>query len=293
MTKSNVFAIGDLRVTAVSDGNCVFPPNAYFSGTTPEDWEPHKRWLDHEGRLDFPFGCFLVESAGKRVLIDTGLGHEKMFAFRGGALLPELAKAGFAPEDVDVVFVTHLHIDHCGNCVADMYGNPRPAFPNAVYRWTSAEHEHWQSDKVWLEPGNPFSQKRMIEALADRYEAADGGASLAPGVDVIAMPGHTPGHAGVVLSSGTERAFLLGDGIACPAQLTEVEWSGLGDMDPKLARRSQEALAREVEGTGALVGASHFPGLMLGRVLRGEGRRYWEPVTASLPGARWPAPGSS
>jgi hypothetical protein len=82
----------------------------------------------------------------------------------------------------------------------------------------------------------------------------------------------------VVLSSGDERAFILGDGISCPAQLEEPEWSGLGDVDPKLARASQEALGREVEGTGALVGTSHFPGLTFGRVMRGEGRRYWEPL---------------
>jgi glyoxylase-like metal-dependent hydrolase (beta-lactamase superfamily II) len=280
VSQPNVFSVGDLRVTAMSDGSAQVPPTVYFPGTTPEQWEPHRRWLDHQGRLSFPFGCFLVESAGKRVLVDTGLGHEKMFAFTGGALLPELAAAGFKPEDVDVVFVTHLHIDHCGTCVADMYDAPRPAFPNAVYRWTSDENAYWQSDLVPEVPGNPFHHKKMIEVVADRFEAADGGASLAPGVDVIAMPGHTPGHAGVVLSSGGERAFLLGDGISCPAQLTEVEWSGLGDMDPKLARRSQEALAKEVEGSGALVGASHFPGLMLGRVLRGEGRRYWEPAAS-------------
>src|SRR5207245_7661204 len=99
-----------------------------------------------------------------------------------------------------------------------------------------------------------------------------------PGVTVIATPGHTPGHAGVILSSGHDRAFILGDAISCPVQLEEPEWSGMGDMDPKLARASQEAVAKEAEGSGALVGASHFPGLTFGRVLRGEGRRYWEAV---------------
>jgi len=61
-------------------------------------------------------------------------------------------------------------------------------------------------------------------------------------------------------------------------QLTETEWSGMGDADPKLARRSQEAVVREIESDGALMTAAHFPGLTFGRVLTGEGRRYWEPV---------------
>jgi glyoxylase-like metal-dependent hydrolase (beta-lactamase superfamily II) len=274
----NTFSVGDLRVTVVSDGAISFPPHLYFPASKPEDWEPHKRWLDHDGNITFPLACFLVESNGKRVLVDTGLGTEKMFTAKGGALLGELAAAGFKPEDIDTVFVTHLHIDHCGTCVADMYGAPRPAFPNAVYRWTSDETAYWRSDQVPEVPGNPFRHVNMIEVVADRYEAADDGASLAPGVSVVALPGHTPGHAGIVLSSGDERAFILGDAIACPAQLEETEWSGLGDMDPKLARRTQEAVAREAEGTGALIGAAHFPTLQFGRVLRGEGRRYWEPL---------------
>ena len=97
-------------------------------------------------------------------------------------------------------------------------------------------------------------------------------------MNVIGTPGHTPGHAGVILSSGGERAFVLGDAISCPVQLEETEWSGMGDMDPKLARRTQEAVAQEIEGSGALLATSHFPGLTFGRVLRGEGRRYWQPL---------------
>lgn len=272
----NTFDLGDLRVTVVSDGVAVFPPNLYFPGTTPESWEPHKRWLDHQGRYTMQFNCFLVESKDRRVLIDTGLGSISIWGFKGGALLNELAAAGFKPDEVDTVFITHLHVDHCGACVTDGT-DPRPVFPNAVYRWTSAEQAHWLSDAAG-EAGADFSHAVMVQALGDRIEAADGGDSLAPGIDVIDLPGHTPGHAGVVLSSGDERAFVLGDAIACPVQLTEIEWSGMGDIDPKLARRTQEAVAKEIEGTGALASACHFPSLQFGRVLRGEGRRYWQPL---------------
>ena len=272
----NTFSVGDLRVTVVSDGAISFPPHLYFPATTPESWAPHERWLDHEGRYAMQFACFLVESAGKRVLIDTGLGSLNMFGVKGGTLLDELASAGFQPENIDTVFVTHLHIDHCGACVT-AGDAPGPVFPNATYRWTSVEQAHWLSDAAG-QAGGDFSHQAMIDALGDRIENADDGDSLAAGIDVISLPGHTPGHAGVVLSSGDERAFILGDAIACPVQLSEVEWSGMGDMDPKLARQTQEAVAKEIEGSGALMGAAHFPELKFGRVLRGQGRRYWEPV---------------
>ncbi len=271
----NTFTIGDLEVVAVSDGDVTFPATAYFAGTTEAEWQTHARWADHDGKLTFPFGCFVVRSGDRRVLIDTGLGPITFGDYRGGQLLGQLAEAGIQPADIDVVFITHLHADHCGSAALKVDGEMRPTFPNATYRWTSAEQAYWTGGDL---PAGSIARKDIFAAVAPRYEAADGGVSLAPGIDVYAMPGHTPGHAGVVLSSGDARAFILGDGISCPVQLEEPEWSGLGDVDPRLARRSQEALAREVEGTGALVGTSHFPGLTFGRVMTGEGRRYWQPV---------------
>jgi glyoxylase-like metal-dependent hydrolase (beta-lactamase superfamily II) len=271
---ANTFKVGDLEVIAVSDGSVTFPATAYFAGTTPEQWEPHERWTDHAGNLVFPFGCFLVRSGDTRVLIDTGLGPIHSDTWNGGALLGDLASAGVKPEDIDIVFITHLHADHCGTAALNVDGVMQPTFPRASYRWTSAEQAHWSGD---LKKGT-VARRDIFAAVAPRWRAADGGISLAPGIDVYAMPGHTPGHAGVVLSSGDARAFVLGDGISCPVQLEEAEWSGLGDLDPTLARKNQEALAKEIEGNGALVGTSHFPGLTFGRVLSGEGRRYWQPV---------------
>jgi glyoxylase-like metal-dependent hydrolase (beta-lactamase superfamily II) len=273
---ANSFQIGDLDVLVVSDGSISVPATVYYAGTTAEQWEPHKRWLDHQGNVNFTLGCFLVRSGDRRVLIDTGLGSATLWQFRGGALMGELAAAGVRPEEIDTLFITHLHVDHCGTCALEGDGGLRPAFPNAVYRWTSDEHVHWLSAPQ--PPGTSFSVSALQRALSGRFEAADDGAALAAGVNVIATPGHTPGHAGVVLSSGSERAFILGDAVICPAQLEEPEWSGMGDMDPKLARRTQEAVAQEIEGSGALLATSHFPGLTFGRVLRGEGRRYWQPL---------------
>jgi glyoxylase-like metal-dependent hydrolase (beta-lactamase superfamily II) len=217
----NTFKVGDLEVIAVSDGEVTFPAMAYFAGTTAEQWEPHARWIDHEGNLVFPFGCFIVRSGDRRVLIDTGLGPIQAGAYKGGALLGQLSEAGVKPEDIDVVFITHLHADHCGSAALKVGEQMRPTFPNATYRWTSAEQTYWSGDL----PAGTFARRDIFAAVAPQFEAADGGASLAPGIDVYSMPGHTPGHAGLVLSSGDARAFILGDGISCPAQLEEPDWA--------------------------------------------------------------------
>jgi glyoxylase-like metal-dependent hydrolase (beta-lactamase superfamily II) len=270
----NRFSIGDLEVLVVSDGEARAPGTIYFQGTTPETWEPHKRWLDHEGNVVFPFTCFVVRSGDRTVLIDTGLGPINMFGFTGGALVDELAKEGVKPEDIDTVFVTHLHVDHCGNVALPDGDVHRATFPKATYRWTSDE------DKFWRAASGPHADpvKPVMAAVEAQFKSANDGEAIAPGINVIGTPGHTPGHAGVILSGGGQRAFILGDAISCPVQLEQPEWSGMGDLDKDLARRSQEAVARELEGTDDLLAAAHFPGLTFGRVLRGEGKRYWQPV---------------
>ncbi|MEX2226339.1 MAG: MBL fold metallo-hydrolase [Dehalococcoidia bacterium] len=264
--------MGELDVLVVSDGSVTFPATAYFPASTQAAWTAHDRWLDHAGNLTFPYSCFLVRSGDRRVLIDTGVGDVELGVFKGGTLLAELAANGVQPGDVDTVFLTHSHLDHVGTAALKS-GGGAPTFPNATYHLTKTEMDFWAG-----RPVNDFGRHDVREAIASRFEAKEDGDAIVPGVNVIAMPGHTPGHAGLVLSSGDARAFVLGDAISCPVQLTETEWSGAGDVDPAMARRSQEALAREIEGTGALVGAAHFPGLTFGRVMSGEGRRYWEPV---------------
>ncbi|HET8944707.1 MAG TPA: MBL fold metallo-hydrolase, partial [Dehalococcoidia bacterium] len=205
---ANSFKVGDIDVLVISDGFARAPGTMYFQGTTQEQWEQHKRWLDHQGNVEFPFSCFLVRTGDRRVLIDTGLGQTPMFMFRGGALMGELAAAGVKPEDIDTVFVTHLHIDHCGTTVvADDGGSMRPAFPNATYRWTAVENDYWsRPDGGLATPAGTPDVKAyaaaMFAGVSDRYKPAEDGDAIAPGVNVISTPGHTPGHAAVILSSG-------------------------------------------------------------------------------------------
>ena len=136
------FMVGDLEVVGVSDGSVAFKGTQYFGGTTDEQWQEHKRWLNHEGDVVFEYGCFVVRSGDKRVLIDTGVGPVEIGPFKGGALMGDLASAGIKPEDIDEVFITHLHLDHCGSAALKSDGGEmRPAFPRAKYRWTSTEHE--------------------------------------------------------------------------------------------------------------------------------------------------------
>ena len=140
---------------------------------------------------------------------------------------------------------------------------------NATVRFGRGDLDHFAGDE---------DVAAILDSAAGRVELIDGdNVALAPGLTARHTPGHTPGHYGLVVSSGAERAVLLGDAVECPLQLDEPDFSAMSDVDPELARRTREALWRELEGTDALVGAAHFPGLEFGRVLRGTGTR-WFPV---------------
>ncbi len=115
----------------------------------------------------------------------------------------------------------------------------------------------------------------MLAPTVGRFATWSEGDRLVAGIDALAAPGHTPGSSVIVVSSGTERAMMLGDVVHCPVELLDDEWDGLFDVDPALARRTRLALTRELEGTDVPVAAAHFPGLAFGRLLRGEGRRRW------------------
>ena len=267
--------VGDIDVTYLPDGEGHFVPTQMFPASDAEAWENHRRWLDEDGRVVTTIGAFLIRSAGRAVVVDLGIGATEMdipdFAWvRSGRLLESLGQAGVSPADVDTVLYTHLHSDHSGWTS----GTDGLTFPNAEHLVGASEFEFWRAhtDMAFAPPVDG-----VLDPLADRITVTGDGHAVAPGVTLRSTPGHTPGHQTVVVSSGDQRAIILGDIMHCPAQLTEPDWSVLFDVDAALARRTREQLLGELEGDDIPVGCGHFPEAAFGRVVRGEGKRYWQP----------------
>jgi len=277
MSALNTMQIGDLEILSVFDGSAKVLATATYQtgggqaglggskGGDAADWEPHQDLLD-DGKVEFVFGGFVVRGAADRViLVDGGVGAtpDPQYRLSGGKLLDGLAAIGVAPGDVTDVLFTHLHFDHIG--WASTAGTP--TFPNATYRCDRRDWEHFVGS-------DNFATERL-RPVENHFEPWDGDAAIAPGVDVRLCAGHTPGSALVVLSSGSQRALLLGDVVHCAVELLDDEWAGVADVDPVMAQQARNALARELEGSDVPVAAAHFPGLRFGRVLAGQGRRQW------------------
>lgn len=266
--------VGEITIDAVSDGYLPAPASAIFR-RPDSDWEPHRQFLDEDGNITFGMGGFLVRTGDRVVLIDVGIGP-KSDPNLTGMFFRSLEKLGVKPEDVTDVALTHLHFDHIG-WASD---GERPLFPNATYRCHVADWDFFMGSEPYDDTRavSLMGGQRAIEvlpAVAERLEPWSVDQTIVAGVDVRSAPGHTPGSTILTISSGSERALLLGDVVHCPVELLENDWVAIGDVDRQLAARTREALAKEMEGTDIPMAATHFEGLRFGRLLAGNGRRQW------------------
>lgn len=257
--------VGEIDVLPLSDGEAVLPPEFWVGF----DWDRHPGLLGPDGNIHMPIGCYLVRTAGRTVLLDAGMGPQEVSWGRGGHLPGELERAGVRPDDIDLVVCTHLHLDHAGWLVQ----NGAPYFPKATVAFGAGDWRRFVDDAA---PDDEIRAAMLRLRELDRLAPMEGDmVDLAPGLTGRYTPGHTEGHYSLVVSSASERLFLLGDAVECPLQVAEDDWNAMSDVDPDLARRTREAMWRELEGTSAQVGAAHFPGLQFGRVLAGHGRRWF------------------
>lgn len=193
-----------------------------------------------------------------------------------GWLADNLARAGVRPDEITDVVLSHLHPDHMG-WVA--HGG-LPFFPKAKLWAHQADADYFLSESAPDE--TTFKIMLGVEPTKDRMQPVhsqielwDKDRTIAPGIDLRHLPGHTPGSSIAVISSGEDRAMVLGDVIHCPLELVDNDFAIMADIDPAMAKHSKDVLRKELEGTNIHVSSSHFPGLEFGRLMKGEGKRYW------------------
>jgi glyoxylase-like metal-dependent hydrolase (beta-lactamase superfamily II) len=271
--------VGTIELDAVPDAvGLLATYQDVYPDVTIDAWEPYRElypelFARESWRL--PCRCYLVRSAATTVLVDTGVGPPGSWdwsAEEEGGLPAALADLEVQRDDVDVVFLTHLHIDHLG------WNTDRDGvrfFPRARYvvhrdavafARTRAELPHI---------------RRCVEPLVDRFELVSGDVELAPGVAAFEAPGHYPGHMALRLDSDGKRGLLLADIAVHPAMLDRPDLPYVSDIDLEQSVATRRAILPQLVDRDVLVACGHYPGSGIGRVVTRGDRVLWEPIRGS------------
>jgi glyoxylase-like metal-dependent hydrolase (beta-lactamase superfamily II) len=270
--------VGNVEIMALSDGVLEFDLCNFFPTIPQDHWRQYEAHLTGEHRVRFNLGSYLIRSAGRTVLVDTGLGPKPADAPDApwGQLMRDFQANGVRPEEVDMVVLTHLHRDHVGWNLLAQGAKYLPTFPKARY-WMSATD--WEvCHRPDVQPQRFPNAPTCVWPLAELglVELMKGEHTITRELTAVPTPGHTPGHMSILVTSEGERALVLGDAAHSPAQVRETDWVSRADMDPELTRQTRRALMERLEREAIVVAAGHFPAPGFGRIVRLEGRRYWQ-----------------
>ncbi|MBM2578127.1 MBL fold metallo-hydrolase [Jannaschia sp. Os4] len=255
------FRAGDAIVTALSDG--YFPSDPEIvQGASPEELRPlfEAAFLDMDDYVG-SVNAYLVDLPGRRLLIDAGGALEGVPSL--GRLPDTLRVLGIDPGSIDSLLATHMHPDHVGGALTA--GGAR-AFPNANLVLSEVDLAFWRSAEAREAGAEGYEQNQRVLAVfgPDRIRAFADGASVAEGVTLRALTGHTPGHSGYAIGTGPEGLLVWGDVVHVPAvQFPRTDLGVAFDIDATQAARTRVAIMDEAAAGRLRVAGMHnpFPGV--------------------------------
>ncbi len=216
-------------------------------------------YLDPTAAIPVPISTHLIRSGSDITLIDAGAGNA--FGPTAGRHLATLAAAGVAPEAVTKIILTHMHPDHIGGLVTDAGA----VFPNASLHVSQTDLAFWTDAAIAAsvpDSAKPFFAlaSAVVAAYGERVMAFDGDADLGGGLTAIAMPGHTPGHTGYRLASGSDQLIIWGDSTAFAAlQFTHPDIGISFDADSAMASVTRKKVLAMAAADKIAVAGSHLP----------------------------------
>jgi glyoxylase-like metal-dependent hydrolase (beta-lactamase superfamily II) len=215
------------------------------------------------------------------VLFDAGAGSA--FGPSAGRLLRGLARIAVRPEEVKIIYVTHAHADHVSG-LADSAG--APVFPSARIVTTKTETTFWTSDSpdvsgMRLPPeelvGVVRDTKNLLGHLQSKLELHEPG-KLSAEVELMAAPGHTPGHAFYLVKQGSESLLVMGDSVHVEwLQFEHPEWTIAWDVNPRQAVATRRKLLEQLASNKGLAFGCHMPFPGIGHVRAVGGAFEWVP----------------
>jgi glyoxylase-like metal-dependent hydrolase (beta-lactamase superfamily II) len=260
--------VGKVKITKVVELETVGSTRFILPLATNEEIQKLSWLIPHfateEGRLKMSIHSLVIETPSRRILVDTGLGNDKegrrvpTWNNRKEPFLEKLTAAGFAPDSIDTVLCTHLHVDHVGWNTRLVDGKWVPTFANARYVFGRSEYEHWRDHSDTPDRAAVFndSVKPIVDAGNAELVASD--ARLSDEIALIPTPGHSPGHMSILIKSDGEECLLTGDVAHHPCQMAHLDWSSTADSDPVQSAATRRQLFSRFADTPTLVIGGHF-----------------------------------
>lgn len=266
--------IGRFTVTALTDGYADMP-YTFFPGRTAAQVEQAAvaQFVARPSGVRFVFNQYLIEDGTRRILLDTGPAGS---IGQTGALPQALAAIGLRRDQIDAVIVTHMHEDHLGGLVVGGQNN----YPNAELFIDRRDVTHWTDPAKqagapeYLQ--NSFRMSAAVAKLYPRLQAIDGEREVAPGISIVDLTGHTPGHIGVRIADAGQSLIMVSDMLfpVVHPQATDVGF--VFEQDRAAAQSMRDRFFSRAASEGALIAATHMPFPGLGRIVSDRGQMRWQ-----------------
>lgn len=266
---------GQVRLEIVSDGTFWLDGGAHFGVVPRLLWEQIIA-PDDQNRVPMALNCLLIESQGKKILVDSGVGdkvsakrREILNLKRQKGLEENLKGKGVEPKEVAVVINTHLHADHCGGNTIVKTGRAIPTFPQADYwvqeeEWEAAQHPNERTRAAYLpENYDPLQERGNLRLIR-------GDTSVTSEVRCMVTPGHTRSHQSVVIESGGKKALYLGDLAPWAVNIERLAWVPAADVEPLLNIETKRRIREWVLEEEVLLIFEHDPHIRAGYLRRVE-----------------------
>jgi glyoxylase-like metal-dependent hydrolase (beta-lactamase superfamily II) len=260
---TSVIQIGDITVTPFVSSRFRLDGGSMF-GVVPRTLWERKAPPDSRNRIEMNSNSLLIETAGLRLLVEPGMGtkydssQSDIYALADMSASTEVAHLGTAPDDVDLVVLTHLHLDHAGGATACRdSGEVVPAFPNAGVVVQRRELEEAERRHP-LVAGSYRPDDYQALLRRNKLFVVEGDAEVAPGVRVELTGGHSPGHQVIRMVSGDDEGLFLGDIVPTTAHL-KLNWLMAWDLEPRVVYEQKARLLADCAHRDVLIFWSHDP----------------------------------
>jgi glyoxylase-like metal-dependent hydrolase (beta-lactamase superfamily II) len=281
------YKLGDYEIIQLMDGARTFPIPDNFLVNVSKDQAIKAAAAAYmpDGKVTIPFSPMIVNTGTKLVAIDTGNGLGAYAANKGavGQARINMESAGIDPKQIDIVIISHFHLDHIGGL---KNADGSPAFPNAEIKVPAVEWAFWKDDAN-VSKANPFNKtlfpniKKAIDGL--KFTPYEANKEIAPGITSVFTPGHTPGHMSFVVASDAKKILVQSDVTNIPSMFVRnPNWQAFFDNDPNLTVATRHKIYDMATAEKMTVVGYHFPYPCVGYVEK-DGNAYrlvpvaWDP----------------